>query len=606
MTIPRLHHILLIFLVIICLAPSYAAAEETEDSLDLFSAFQQQSSTASRAPKPLSQTAENITSITASEIEALNAHTLADVLATIPGIQVQSLGGPGSIAFTFVQATSPFHVLVLLDGVPLNNSDNLPDVALIPARIIERVEIVKGAGSSAWGQALGGVINIITKSPEQRRTIGGTASASIGDRTTADTSGELTGSSGRLGYYLSGGYLGSNGLLPQRPLYSNNLYGKLTYDLPGQGKLWGTVYNTRANRGDNYTTLLDFKEDSKQEYLYATLGFQRSLTEQLNLEMNAYYGDRDKDNYASLLSDQFPLNFQQNSERVGGLSTKLVWRGEQHLLVGGIEYAHEDFKGINLIDQSVLYDRTTDRFGFFLNDTISLGAVTIIPGMRFDAISGREQFSPSLGATWQLSDKTLLRASMGKGYGFSVKDANWSVQKIWTTQVGIESSVVPYLLLKGTLFRNETWNVIDSRNLDGSIPERRIALGTELELRTVPVYNTSLSAGYLFADTTHSGEGSQVYSFARHTLQLALRYDDKTFRGMLTGRHIYWNAVPGYGGRYGGLLWDLHLGATLLKRENTSFEIFFSGHNLFNGAQYPDETQPNTGRWFEGGMRVRF
>jgi vitamin B12 transporter len=53
-------------------------------------------------------------------------------------------------------------------------------------------------------------------------------------------------------------------------------------------------------------------------------------------------------------------------------------------------------------------------------------------------------------------------------------------------------------------------------------------------------------------------------------------------------------------------LWDLHLGATLLKRENSSLEIFFSGHNLFNGSHFQDEVKPNTGRWFEGGMRVRF
>jgi len=160
--------------------------------------------------------------------------------------------------------------------------------------------------------------------------------------------------------------------------------------------------------------------------------------------------------------------------------------------------------------------------------------------------------------------------------------------------------------VKGTLFRNELTNVRNLRNLDSSIPESRVAKGAELEIRTTPLYNTSVGAGYTFTDSIHASDGSKVYADPRHTVQLALRYDDKTYRGTLTGRHIYWNAVPGYGGQYAGLIWDLHLGATLLKRENSSLELFFSGRNLFNGKQYQDEIAPNASRWFEGGVRVNF
>ena len=42
--------------------------------------------TPTRNPKPLSQTAENITIITLDEIEAMNAHTLTDILKNIPGV----------------------------------------------------------------------------------------------------------------------------------------------------------------------------------------------------------------------------------------------------------------------------------------------------------------------------------------------------------------------------------------------------------------------------------------------------------------------------------------------------------------------------------------
>jgi vitamin B12 transporter len=100
--------------------------------------------------------------------------------------------------------------------------------------------------------------------------------------------------------------------------------------------------------------------------------------------------------------------------------------------------------------------------------------------------------------------------------------------------------------------------------------------------------------------------GYEVNDLARHTVQLALRYDDKTYRGVLTGRHIFWNSQPSENGSYGGLIWDFHLGATLYHHEDNSLEVFFSGHNLFNGAQYETNIIPNTPRWYEGGIKVGF
>jgi vitamin B12 transporter len=148
---------------------------------------------------------------------------------------------------------------------------------------------------------------------------------------------------------------------------------------------------------------------------------------------------------------------------------------------------------------------------------------------------------------------------------------------------------------------------VDGSNLDYTIPERRVALGTELEVRTAPLFNTSLGAGYTFTETTRTADSSFVYSsnIARHTLKMALRYDDKTYRGVLIGQYLYWNSAPDDFSKP-GLLWDLHLGATLLKRENSSLELFFSGHNILNSTRYNRDVFPNVGRWFEGGVRVNF
>lgn len=604
------HSLRALFLVLcltVCLPPTLSWGEDDEDALGLFSAWQETGATASRAPKPLSQTAENTTVITRKEIERLNAHTLADVLATAPGVQTWHLGGPGNVVYTYIQSSANAHVLVLVDGVPLNTlAENFTDVNLIPARIIERVEIVKGAASSAWGQALGGVINVITKAPVSNRAVGGSATASIGERTTADASAELTGSSDRLGYYLTSGYLGSNGLLPKITSHTNTSYAKLTYDLPDRGELWGTLRLSNFNRVNSFVTdpAFDFTQREESRYLYATLGYRKKLTEQLDLEVTGRHAARDVDNFYNLISDGSLLQTISTRERATGGSARLVWQGAGNLLVAGGDYEHAKIKTTDVIFTTDVLNRSVDRYGLYLNYTITMGPVSVTPGVRFDstATSGK-QFSSSLGATWQLTETTLLRGYMARGFSLPYILLNdRPSEKVWTSQIGVESSVIPYMWLKGTLFRNETWDI-------GDLKERYIALGTEFEARTIPVFNTSIGAGWTYTDTQRTSDGgSTVYGAPRNTVQLSLRYDDQIYRALLTGRHIMWNADPAYlpPARYTGLIWDLHLGATLLKKENSSLELFFSGHNLFNGSQTLDGLFPNTGRWFDGGIRVNF
>jgi vitamin B12 transporter len=604
-------HIFLAIYALLCLFLRPVSAEEAgEDTLGLYSSWEEQSVSASRASKPLSQTPENVTVVTAREIEALNAHTLADVLATVSGIQLENLAYPGGVVLTSIQGSTYNNILVLVDGVPLNNlADNFPDVGLVPARIIERIEIVKGAASSAWGQALGGVINVITKSPQQGRLVGGSASASLGDRLTTDNGAEVGGTSGRIGYYLSGGYLGSNGLLPNNQIFSNNAYAKLTYELPNQGQVNSTFSYTRAARGELASPLINFKADDADHYLNATLGYRTPLSEHTELQLNTYHTSKKIEVLESFLDSGLPIRHSENREDVTGANLKLVWRTTDNLLVTGSDYQHAEFTGNDALKPVNNLSQTADRWGVYLNDTLTLGPLSLSTGARFDRTqSNGDQFSPTIGFTWQLAETTVLRGYTAKGYSLPALTQDISAESVWASQVGVESGSIPYLWFKETLFRNETWNVLATDPQTGITSlERHIALGSETEIRTTPVYDTSLGVGYTFTDTTRTSDGAQVKGVPRHTLQLALRYDDHSaFRALLTGRHIWWNTDPSQDGRYYGLVWDLHLGATLLKRDNSSLELFLSGHNLFNNAQFTDQFYPNPGRWYEGGMRVRF
>jgi len=583
---------------------------EQDETLFILEGGVSESVTASRAPKPLSRSAENISIITAADIEALHPHTLADILATVPGVQIEAVRTPGSIVFTRVQGSSFGHVLVLLDGVPINNlSDNYSDIGLIPARIIERIEIVKGAASSAWGQALGGVINVITKSPESaERPVGGSISASIGELETRDTGAELAGGIDHFGYYLSGGYLNSDGLLPNNHSRLSNAYAKLTFDLPRQGTATTTFADFWGNRGDFAYPLWDIQEDTSPRITLATLNIRQPLVERLQLELGGRYDEKKYRINISTIQDGIPLQSVLTDEKTVGLSARMVWRGTTNLLVAGIEYDAVRSRQNDSIQQVDILNRDADRWGFYLNDTLSLGTVALSPGIRYDIVgSGVEQFSPSFGVTWQVSDNNLLRAYTARGYSLPQFLSYFNTEKVWTSQIGIESGSIANLWLKGTLFRNETWDIIVRDPPVDYHLERQIKQGIELELRTTPLYHLSLSGGYTYLDARRSGDHAVVRDVPSQTLQLGIRYDDSDqLLGVMTGRYIWWNGAAYHLGHYSPMVWDLHLTATPFGRGAVLPEIFLSVRNLFKGSQYLDDVYRNTGRWAEMGVRFRF
>lgn len=126
--------------------------------------------TAARIPQPLSLVSHSVTVITEEEIVKSQAKTVADVLRAVPGVDVQRSGSPGKLTTVRLRGAESDQTLVLVDGVRLNNPfDQLANFADITADNIERIEILRGGASALYGsEAVGGVINIITKKGEGR------------------------------------------------------------------------------------------------------------------------------------------------------------------------------------------------------------------------------------------------------------------------------------------------------------------------------------------------------------------------------------------------------------------------------------------------------
>ena len=105
--------------------------------------------------------------ITSEEIESKGAVNFYEALEGIPGIRVEQQCSYCNFSTVRMQGLESGHVQVLIDGKP--TFSGLPGVyglQQIPASNIDRIEVVKGAGSALYGSsAIAGVINIISKSP---------------------------------------------------------------------------------------------------------------------------------------------------------------------------------------------------------------------------------------------------------------------------------------------------------------------------------------------------------------------------------------------------------------------------------------------------------
>lgn len=597
------------------LAVPALAEQPVEDSLFDLSVIEQPTVTPPRYTRPISRIAENATIITAAQIATLNAHTLADVLQTLPGVQLDSMQTPGSFTFFSIQGAtdSLSHVLLLIDGVKMNNQlQGQADPGLIPVQQIERVEIIKGAASGSWGQALGGVVNVVTKSPDSLRPIGGVGSSSLGERGSRDNNGEVSGTVNRFGYYLSGGSLHSSGLLPNNGVNANNGYGKFTYDLPGKGNLtFGLSYN-ETSRGLDENTLVHDDDTTRRSYTFLT--FSYPLAEQLTLKLTGKTSDYKSTTKQNDIIDGVITPYQQFNvkESTRGGSARIVWGDSHTNLTGGVEYEHgkvEQWEPLNP-DSPYLTDQRKDAFAAYTNGTVSLGNLTLLPGIRYDHTGlGDDCFSYSLGVTYQLTAKTLLRAYGAKGFGLPIIFFDNGPQEVWTVQTGIESEAVPYLWLKGTLFYNDITNATDN---DFNTDREQIKQGFELEARTTPLYGFSLAGGYTYIDARDRDSGDRLELVPSNQFKASLQYDEKSIglKGVLTANYVKWNAPADNNARYSATITDLHLTQRLWPNCDSSPEIFFSVRNLFNGAQYQNDstysTYKNAPRWIEGGVRFSF
>ncbi|BBV06349.1 TonB-dependent vitamin B12 receptor BtuB [Providencia rettgeri] len=185
-------------LAVLCATSSLASANDKTDQVVV---------SANRFEQPISSILAPVTVVTREDIDHWQSNTIIDVLRRLPGVDIAQNGGMGQQSSLFIRGTESRHVLVLIDGVRLNQAgiSGSSDMSQIPISLVQRIEYIRGARSAVYGSdAVGGVVNIITRRDNDGTTLNagigshsyqnynGSTQQKIGENTTVTAAGAYT------------------------------------------------------------------------------------------------------------------------------------------------------------------------------------------------------------------------------------------------------------------------------------------------------------------------------------------------------------------------------------------------------------------------------
>ena len=194
--------------------------------------------TASPVGKTLDTIPQNVTVITSMDIENATAENIVDLLGREAGLNIRGVTGNegrSGIDIRGMGDTWVSNVIVMVDGLRLNASDmSGPDYLSIPLGRVERIEIIRGSGGVRFGDgAVGGVINIVTKRPDQDGVSG---SVKSGAASFSTYNGRLQTALKQNRFFIQagGGYKDSAGYRENGGLRKKDAHGSLGFEFTDQ------------------------------------------------------------------------------------------------------------------------------------------------------------------------------------------------------------------------------------------------------------------------------------------------------------------------------------------------------------------------------------
>ncbi len=357
--------------------------------------------TYTRQESPREKAAANLTIVTREEIEKIPASNAAEVIQYIPGGYVEFKGGLGSLATASIQGSDFRQVAVYRDNVPLNMLANpMTDLSYIPTAGIERIEVYQGAASSAWGSALGGVINIITKEPDLTKPFTGDVQSSYGEFDTFRNNGTVSGTLDRFGYLLSLTHDESDGVAVHSSFRQDAVYAKFNYFL-GEASRINFISSYDEGRNESPSALLtglyNFWEDFHRSRIYQRLLYETTFSDNFTYTIEGRHQQFDLvDDYTEAHSRTRGFDYD---EEQWGISSRLNHdiEGLNHLVLG----FDGDWGGYDF--SSYAHEFDSGKWALYANDTVDLGPFSLIAGLRYDNnLDFGSEVSPLGGAVYRL------------------------------------------------------------------------------------------------------------------------------------------------------------------------------------------------------------
>lgn len=492
--------------------------------------------TAARREQKLADAVVETELISTQQLAERGASDVAAVLTERSGMQVD--GGVPSGAGVQMRGFDSRRVLILLDGQPMVGRVNGNfDLSRIPTSMVERIEVVKGPQSTLYGsEALGGVVNIITRRADAAGWEAGLAS-SAGTQGRRDASANALWRSGALGATLDGG-------LRRQDL------------APGVA---GTA-DTYAHRW-NGSGSLRWQPDAALQVEAGALAIseaQRYRVGQLfHFADNDQWGGRASARLAlggGFLTSTLNLSAFDHLSRASTLASPASDSGArdaQRLVQGDLLYnaqygATQVDAGIQLRRESISADRLSvaaprsTSVEPFAQITRTSGPLSVTPGVRVTRSDRWGNFvAPRLAAMWRPVDALAIRGSLGRGYrapdfkelyldfvnaaaGYAVSgNPTLRPESSTSGSLGVEWTGTT-LWTRASIFRNDYRNFIEAREPDATGTytyeniDRGRSAGTELEAG-LSLRSLQVEGSYDFLHARDLGGGGALLGRPAHS-----------------------------------------------------------------------------------------
>jgi len=572
-------------------------AEETLQDISIIST--------NKTSHSIQNTTSNVTVITAEDIEENGYQTVSEAINTVAGISVSNAGGLGQQTSFFVRGADSGKILVLLDGMRLNDPSTTNGTALLNSlttNSIQQIEIVKGGTSSIWGSnASAGVINVITKEPKDG--VHGTVGVSYGSYATKGIDANVAYKDDAFTAQLLSSYLNSDSFSALAPrdaeadAYTNKNYNlKLGYAFDDNNQL-NLSYNHIKTDTDYDDPFSAGQEDD--DYSHATseqkniaLDYRFTL-ENYSATFHASKGDYDR--------AFFTTGFYGDGENVyKAVLKEYSFINAYDYTVGkaivGFEY--KDIDGFNQYNTFPQSQADFSNKAVFISNTYNISKNTLIEtNLRYDHYNVFDSKT-----TYKIGvkhDHDFIKGFNTSANYYTSYDAPSSYQlanTVFGTQLkpsytkGFDISASYKDVLSVTYFHNEVEDNIDYDmtnygyyNVGGKSKFSGLELVSQYSLDDLGLH---LSANYTHLFSFEKEDGSELPRRAKDTLNVSInKYTDNNTHIGLNAQYIGDRLdtdgaypVPAKVSTGNYTLWNLNFGMKLID----DVDISLHAKNIFD------------------------